>query len=338
MHPEMAVMRRFISTIIPAFVALITIGCGATSVNELTGPGAVRCQPGLAATPSSIPAAGGRVNVNVTAARECSWTARSDVSWVQLSPTSGQGDGAVTLTAEANQVPNSRTATVILNDQRLTLTQQAAPCRFTLSSTSARLDSNGGGTSVDIAAPAGCSWTAAVAEAWVHLSTTSGSGNATVSMTADRNLGSERSALATIAGQAFTVMQEAYTPPPPPPPPPPAPAPSPVPSPSPAPNPKPGPTPAPPPPVACSYAIDPHDREFGSDGGAGTISVTAPPGCTWSASSNAEWIAAFGAGAGNGTVGYGVDRFKDDGRRTGTISIAGQTFTVTQKGKKDKKD
>src|SRR5689334_4844209 len=112
MHPSMAVATRLIGTILPTLLCLIAIGCGGTSVIELTGPTGARCQTSLAAAPSAIPASGGRVNVDVSAARECSWSAASDASWAQLSPTSGQGDGAVTLTVSANQVPNSRTVTL----------------------------------------------------------------------------------------------------------------------------------------------------------------------------------------------------------------------------------
>jgi hypothetical protein len=91
--------------------------------------------------------------------------------------------------------------------------------------------------------------------------------------------------------------------------------------------------------VTCSYTIDPHDQSFDKDGGTGVIRVTAPAGCRWSASTNADWIVVLGAGAGNGTVGYGVAPFRGgDAQRTGTISVAGQSVTVTQQGDKGKKD
>ena len=65
-------------------------------------------------------------------------------------------------------------------------------------------------------------------------------------------------------------------------------------------------------------------------GTSGTIAVTAP--CTWSATSNASWIVVTGAtGNGIGSVNYTVQP-NTGAARTGTITIAGHTFTVTQTG------
>ena len=85
--------------------------------------------------------------------------------------------------------------------------------------------------------------------------------------------------------------------------------------------------------TSCVSALNPSSATAPAGGGTGTIPVTATAGCAWTAVSNVAWIAiASGAsGSGNGTVGYTVA--SDTGAlRTGTIAIAGQTFTVTQGG------
>ena len=66
-------------------------------------------------------------------------------------------------------------------------------------------------------------------------------------------------------------------------------------------------------------------------GGTGTIPVTASGGCAWTAVSNVPWILVTtgSSGTGNGTVGYAVAA-DGGGPRTGTVSVAGPTFTVTQ--------
>ena len=53
--------------------------------------------------------------------------------------------------------------------------------------------------------------------------------------------------------------------------------------------------------------------------------------CNWTAVSNASWITITSpaSGNGNGTVTYSVARTTT--RRSGTMTIAGRTFTVTQK-------
>jgi hypothetical protein len=63
----------------------------------------------------------------------------------------------------------------------------------------------------------------------------------------------------------------------------------------------------------------------------GNVNVSTSSGCSWSAVSNVSWIAitSGASGTGNGTVRYLVAA-NVGGARTGTLTIAGQTLTVTQ--------
>jgi hypothetical protein len=83
---------------------------------------------------------------------------------------------------------------------------------------------------------------------------------------------------------------------------------------------------------ACSYSISPTSREHGTSAEEGTIQVTAGAGCAWTAQPNAFWISIVSGatGAGNGTVTYHVEANESGQERTGTITVAGRTFTVTQ--------
>ena len=65
-----------------------------------------------------------------------------------------------------------------------------------------------------------------------------------------------------------------------------------------------------------------------------TIHVTTTGGCSWTAVSNDSWISIRSgeSGTGNGSVAFRVDRNLLIGQRVGTLTIAGQTFTVTQAG------
>ena len=85
--------------------------------------------------------------------------------------------------------------------------------------------------------------------------------------------------------------------------------------------------------LSCSYSLSETSQAFGPAGGTGTVSVTAPPGCPWMAASNAGWIyvGSGNQGAGNGTVGFVIAPAVDAAKgRNATLTIAGQTFTVTQ--------
>jgi hypothetical protein len=84
---------------------------------------------------------------------------------------------------------------------------------------------------------------------------------------------------------------------------------------------------------SCTYAINPASADFNATGGTGSVDVTTQSGCSWTALSNDAWIhiTSGGSGTGSGTVNYSVDA-NTGSARTGTMTIAGQTFTVNQGG------
>ncbi len=85
--------------------------------------------------------------------------------------------------------------------------------------------------------------------------------------------------------------------------------------------------------ATCTYSINPTSASFGVAGGAGSVTVTAGAGCVWTATSNASWITITGgsSGSGNGAVTYSVAAYTaKPKKRSGTMTIAGQTFTVKQ--------
>ena len=107
-------------------------------------------------------------------------------------------------------------------------------------------------------------------------------------------VGAARSGSVTIAGQAFTINQAAFVPP-------------------------------------CSFSIAPTNQSVPALGGTGTVTVSTASGCAWTASSNVPWltITSGASGTGNGSVGFSVAA-NVGSSRTGTLTIAGQAFTVTQ--------
>jgi len=84
--------------------------------------------------------------------------------------------------------------------------------------------------------------------------------------------------------------------------------------------------------TVCTYSINPTSQSFPAVGGTGSVSVTAGTGCTWTAVSNNPWIIvnSGSSGTGNGTVTYTVLANPFTSPDVGTITIAGQTFTVNQ--------
>ncbi len=84
--------------------------------------------------------------------------------------------------------------------------------------------------------------------------------------------------------------------------------------------------------VPCTYSITPAVQAFSTNGGAGSVNVSTGAGCSWNASSGAPWISlATAAGAGSGALNFAVAT-NTGSVRTGIVTIAGQTLTISQSG------
>ena len=84
----------------------------------------------------------------------------------------------------------------------------------------------------------------------------------------------------------------------------------------------------------CTFSISPTSASYAAAGGSGSVSVTAAAGCAWTASSNSSFITitSGASGSGNGTVNYSVAANTGATSRNGSLTIAGQTFSVSQAG------
>ena len=87
-------------------------------------------------------------------------------------------------------------------------------------------------------------------------------------------------------------------------------------------------------PATCAYSISALGQSFSADSAIGSVKVTTSPVCSWQAISDASWITinSGSSGSGDGTVNFSVAANTDANPRTGTLTIAGQTFIVNQAG------
>jgi formylglycine-generating enzyme required for sulfatase activity len=144
----------------------------------------------------------------------------------------------------------------------------------------------------------GCGWSAVADQSWIHGST-SGSGPGTVDFTVDANTGtSPRTGIITVFsiiigyGGVFTITQSSSS--------------------------------------CITYALSSTSDSLDSGSGLSSFSVIADSGCAWTATANDAWIHTSSTGSGNGTVSYSVDANTSISSRTGTITVQGQLFTITQ--------
>jgi len=85
---------------------------------------------------------------------------------------------------------------------------------------------------------------------------------------------------------------------------------------------------------SCTFSLSETSRSFTAAGGSGTVTVIAPAGCRWVASSSDRWvmIVSGASGAGTGTVTYSVGPNNNTLARSARLTIAGVTYTVIQAG------
>ena len=84
---------------------------------------------------------------------------------------------------------------------------------------------------------------------------------------------------------------------------------------------------------SCSYTVTPASLSTTIAGGSGSLTVTTSAGCAWTTSTSVNWISIAGSGSASGVANYFITAYTGGGGlagRTGTITIAGKTITVTQ--------
>lgn len=210
----------------------------------------------------------------------------------------------VTLTVFDTQANVTKTYTnergkafVPLQDTDAFSTCSAVPCTYSLSPSPQNFSTGGGAGTLTMTAGSGCSWTASSQAQWVTINGgATGSGNGTISFSVAANSGASRSTTITAGGQTATITQSGSTP-------------------------------------SCAYVLTPGSSSVGSGGASGSISVSTTAGCAWTAASNALWITLTGvtSGSGSGAVAYTVAP-NSGSARIGTMTIAGQTVTISQAG------
>ena len=219
-------------------VAGVCVAAACTSTQtSVTSPSSDKCQVGVSVEPSSFGATGGSGTVTITAARDCTWSILTNASWIAIDGSAqGQGAASISYTVAPNAVPSARSGAIVIGSQSVQLSQAAASCRFALSRSSGSIGSRGGHLSVEVSTLSGCDWTATSGNNLIAVSSgQSGNSSGTVGLNVAANTGASRVGRVNVAGQNYTVIQDAA----------PAPLPAPTPSPTPAPAPAPTPTPAP---------------------------------------------------------------------------------------------
>ena len=218
-------------------------------------------------------------------------------------------NGSYTLTASLSGYSFSTIPVTVNNSnatgQNVTGTTTGTCNTLSISPASNTFPPGIGSGSVTVTADSSCQWAPPVSNsAWLTASavTSNSGGTVNYSLTANTS-NSSRNGQITIGPKIFNVTQEAQS---------------------------------------CTFSIFPSaNLGVSSAGASGNVNLTAAssatggsaPNCAWVAvSNNSDWIIITGANSGSGdqTISYTVLPNTGNSQRTGTITIAGKTFTVTQ--------
>ena len=168
------------------------------------------CPYSLQSTTGSVPAAGGSGAVGLVTASICAWTSASnDPAWLTSLSTSGTGTFNVQFVAQPNTAPAPRTGTLAIGGLTYTVTQDGAPCSYTLDQSGITVASTGGSGSFGFSTPGGgCAPSTVLSYAgWISV-TAIGVTSGTVNYTVEANPSSTvRQGNIQFGDKSFTVTQ-----------------------------------------------------------------------------------------------------------------------------------
>jgi hypothetical protein len=169
-------------------------------------------------------------------------------------------------------------------------------CGYAITPAAVSIGPEGGSRTITVSAEPDCHWSALSHDGWVAVSgPADGVGSGSVDLQVATNpVGAGRTGAVSIAGRVLMIEQEAS---------------------------------------ACPVEVSTSALVIPAAGGAGSIEVSTPSGCAWTASSNVAWMGVVGgAGTGPGVLDYVVDPSALVEGRLGILTIGGASVRVTQNG------
>jgi uncharacterized protein (TIGR03437 family) len=251
----------------------------------------------------------------MTTGATCTWTVATTASWIHIPSITVTGSGPFDFTLDTNPGTTMRQDVLTFSIPGTTSTlattvyQLTATCVYTLSPTTAEIAVGGGSGTLQVAT--GCSWSESSSQGWlkavsdsknlysgsVDNATNYGTGNVNYTVTANACVAPRNASLSVATGvpgaqPALAITQDG------------------------SPN---------------NLSLSQTTLSTSASATTGRITVTTGDGCSWSASSNANWLQITGTSSGTGLSSFAYSVLANTGPlRTGAIQVGPQTFTVTQ--------
>jgi hypothetical protein len=221
-------------------------------------------------------------------------TSISNVPWITITNDSS----IVTQYAVApnSETPRTGTITVTTPEGILThtITQSNVPCSYAIKPIFQIFSASNDIRTFKVTTQAGCSWQARTNSTFISVDSQVYTGSRNVDISVLLNPGPERTGTVSIGDQTITLSQQS----------------------------------------GCTFTPSATSANFVAAKTNSTFTISAYPDCVWHALSQNDWITVnLGANwSGPGTVAYSVAANTSNAPRTGTITVGGNTFTITQAG------
>ena len=268
--------------------------------------GGAACNVTLGTTSASFDANGGQGSIAVNAAPGCTYSTNPGPGWISIDSGSAGtipagGQSTITFSIAPNSTTVNRNGGLQISGQPFQITQQGLACSISIDTSQLPNPFNVGGGPGTIGITTNgpnCGWTATSNNTFATVSPPGGNGNGAVTVNPSSNAASttSRSGSVSISGQTVTYNQAGTT---------------------------------------CSFNLRSSSGTSPAGGGLGSVSVVSPSACTWAATSNNPTFLSISNGAvsgGTAEVQFIVSANTNANPRSGTLTAAGNTFTVNQAG------
>ena len=259
------------------------------------------CAYSLSSNSAFVPAGGEPVSVDVTTATGCAYNSVTGPDWITItSGAAGSGpSGTVYMLVSPNATTTSRSGTLSIGGQRFQITQAGQACDLSLdlSGLGSPFAASGSTGAIGVATsnPA-CVWSASSNASWLTVSalgSVTGPGSVNITAAANGSVNA-RTARVLIGGSSVSITQSG---------------------------------------TVCSFVLSSGIAGVPASGGSGSVTVTTAQGCTWTSSTTTPWLTMNSSGSsGTGDVQFTAAANSQAAPRTGTLTLAGQTYTVNQAG------
>nr|NQU91957.1 right-handed parallel beta-helix repeat-containing protein [Bacteroidota bacterium] len=263
-------------------------------------------EPGLAVNPDNqnVTSSSGSISFDITS--NTSWTVNESVDWLTVDPTTGSGNGTLTVNYDENTSITQRIGSITLSasdvpDVIVTVTQAGAEPELTVNPDNQNVSSLSGTTSFDVTS--NTSWTVSKSVDWLTVDPTTGSGNGTLNVNYDENtsitqrVGSITISAPDVPDVIVTITQAGADP---------------------------------------ELSVSPDNQDVSSL--SGTTSFNVSSNTNWTVIESVDWLTVDPTtGTGNGTLSVYYDENTTITQRVGNITVLAPDvpdviFTVTQAG------